>query len=423
MRRKQTLLKIIPLLLVLVAFLFLSDKLKEKERTSFTVDNEKFNVAETEEELHKRLTNEIRNFHPELMLKLDRYNLLTDIEGVDVQIMDGQRTFQIESIWNEGMRLLLTYSIELSPFDQEPDDVPHLTIDRLTFGKNEKSIELPVENFDGIPQRQFRSDGVVFKNKIYRRVIVESYWHEDTMQTLMSWVEGDQTGTDEMTRIDQAIKQINRIALNDVSFHQKSNDESVTNIEKIDIPYKMQGWNPVLAKYPIDRAHVVTPDTQITFEEFEIRLHQSRIYLELVSPHELNELEYKMNGVIRTDRIMRDENGRDYLELPHFLRLDETNDEVEMEMLSGIFNTDEEIRFTIDDELEAFRKGLKEGKSRYQVDRRIGELNDIEFELSYLDKGAHTVRQRLWVLLEDEVKYVHRKEPLFRELYHLSKKS
>ncbi len=388
MKGKNTLAKILPVLLILGAFFFISEKFKEKERTSFAVDREEFVVVDTEEQLKARLATELSNFDPQMFELLEKHDLITKIESVNVPIVEEQREFRIESLYNRGLSLIITYSLDVLPNDKNPDDIPHFEFDRLiATAEGEEPLELAVGTHGGHQDYHWQRDGVVYNNRIYRRVFFEHDWDENILKTLSSWA--DTKDKENFDHIERAIMKISKIELQEAELEKKRNTSNEKfALQDITIDYQMQSQDPLLATFAINETADLGEGRSITYTDVENRLHQKRLYFEMNSPFEFNEVYYEYARMQGQTIIHEDADGRKFFSVyqdPQF----ETND-LAISLLSGSYPTKEEIKFTITKEdFNRFREKIEQDQDVYEINRDLGKVNTMDFELVKLERNPH----------------------------------
>lgn len=392
MKGKNTLAKILPVLLILVAFFFVSEQFKEKERTSFAVDREEFVVVDTEEQLKARLATESQDIDPEMLELVEKHNLMTTIDSVNIPVVEEQREFRIESLFNQGLRLFITYSLEVLPNDKDPDAIPHFQFDRLKVtADGQDPLEISMREGHDYQNYHYRNDGIVYKNRIYRRVIVQEDWNEDTMRTLASWVKGSQA--ENFDHIDQAIMKISKIELQDVELVKKrKNGEEKFALDDISIDYNMKSWNPLLDTRTINKTVQLGNGNSITYTEFENRLQQRRLYFEMETPHDFAEIHYEVGTMDSYSHLQKDAEGRQYIDIHRFPRSE--SEESTISLVAATYPTEEEIEFLITEkEFMAFRTVLQENKDSHDINRDVGSINGINFKLVRLERNNNGPNQ------------------------------
>ncbi|WP_408006167.1 hypothetical protein ACJROX_15765 [Pseudalkalibacillus sp. A8] len=394
MKGKSKYIKIIPVILILIAFIFITDKFQEKERSSFAVDKEKFDVAENESELKEKLSKIVPNYNPEEFELIDKYDLMTEIDDVEVNILEEQRKFRVDSVWNEDMRLLVTYSLDLSPFDEDPEDIPFLKVNRLAYHLDGKEpFELAVGSRNQPGATFWHHDGVVYKNRLYRRTWLEPEFSEKKHQEFSKWIGVQQAHTYNA----EAITNINKFELGDIQLIQKTknNSEKSYAIDDLYVNYDFKSWNPLLEKKPINETVTLRKDSKITFTDFEMRLHFSQLNVDLDSPYEFTRLNYKYNDHIDFAPLQSGPDGQRFIGLPHYQQMNFLDtEEINLKILGGSFPTDEELSHAITPEdLKEFRNQIEAGSDSIEINREIGQVNGIEFKLTKLGKNVHGPRE------------------------------
>ncbi|MGM7701333.1 hypothetical protein ACSVDE_06365 [Pseudalkalibacillus sp. Hm43] len=410
MKGKNTLAKLLPVLLILGAFFFISEMFKEKERTSFAVDREAFIVVDSEEELKERLGREVQYFDPEMFKLMEKHNLITEIENVNIPVVEEQREFRIESLYNQGLGLFMTYSLDVLPNDESPDDIPYFEFDRLKLtADGEDPLELGVGRHGGFQDQHWQSDGVVFQNRIYRRVVYEPDWNEKVLKTLSSWVNSKEM--DNFDHINEAIMKISKIELQEVELVKKGNAGGEKfALQDIALDYQMKSQDPLLESVSVNKSTNLGNGRSITYTDFETRLHQKRLYFEMNSPLELNEVYYKYGKIEGQSSVRKDADGRQYIEIYHDpYNGDLGPDEPTISLLSGSYPTDEELTFTITkDEFQKFRAKMEQDENVYEINRDLGVVNTIDFELVKLEinpNGPHQDNYGFFLKVDPEHEY------------------
>ncbi|WP_221564735.1 hypothetical protein [Alkalihalobacillus sp. TS-13] len=387
MKGKNKFIKIIPVALIVVAFLFITDKFQEKERTSFAVDEEVFNVAKTQSELEEKLNQSVRNYDPQQLQLIEKYDLMTEIKDVEVNILEERRTFKIHSVWNEDMRLLVTYSLDLSPFDEKPEEIPYLSLDRLTYhADGQEPFEVAVGNRNHPGGFYLPNDGVVYENRIYHRLWIEPEFNEKLFQDFSEWLDAEQ----KHTYNTEAVSKINKIELGDIELIQKTENDSERSIamEDLSFDYPFQSWNPILEKKPINQTVKLADDVEITFTDLEMRLNFSQLNVEIDSPYEFNRLNYQYDENKDFAPIQTRPDGQQFLGLPHFQSLNFVNtEELKLKVLGATYSTTEELSHKLTSgDLQRFRESDNKGNKSEEINRKIGTVNGIEFNLTKMEK-------------------------------------
>ncbi|MGP4079681.1 hypothetical protein ACTWQL_07160 [Pseudalkalibacillus sp. R45] len=387
MKVKNKFIKIVPVVLIVLAFLFITDMFKEKERTSFAVDEEVFNVAKTKSELSEKLNQSVRSYDPQQLQLIEEYDLMTEIKDIEVDILEERRTFKIHSVWNEDMRLLVTYSLDLSPFDDKPEEIPYLSLDRLQYyADGQAPFEIAVGNRDHPGGSYLPNDGVVYKNRIYRRLWIEPEFNEKVFQDFSEWLGAEQ----KHTYNTEAVEKINKIGFGDIGLIQKREDDSEKSIamEDLSFDYPFKSWNPILEKKPINKTVKLADDIEIIFTDLEMRLNFSQLNVEIDSPYEINRLNYSYNGNQDFAPIQTKPDGQQFLGLPHYQSLNFVNtEELNLKVLGATLSTNEELSHTLTSEdLQRFLEYDKKGKESVEINRKIGTANGIEFNLTKMEK-------------------------------------
>ncbi len=390
MKAKSKYIKLVTLILILIAFIFITDKFQEKERSSFAVDQEKFDVAKTESELKEKLGNMLPNYNPEQFELIEKYDLMTHFDDIEINLLEEQRKFRIDSVWNEDMRLLVTYSLDLSPFDENPEDIPFLKVDRMAYHADGKEpFELAVGSRNQPGSNYWHHDGVVYKNRIYRRTWLEPEFNEQTHQEFFKWIGGQKANMYN----GEAITNINKFELGDIQLTQrsKSGNEKSIAIDDLSVNYDFKSQNPLLEKRVINKTFKLSEDTKITFTDFELRLNFSQLNVDLDSPYEFTRLNYQYNDHIDFAPLQPGPNGQWSIGLSHYQRMNFSDtEEINLKLLGGSFPTDKELTHTVTiEDLNKFRDHVKEGSDSLEINREIGKVNGIEFKLTKLGKNVH----------------------------------
>ncbi|MCF6137274.1 hypothetical protein [Pseudalkalibacillus berkeleyi] len=391
MKGKQTLKKIIPVLLILIAFVFISEKFKEKERTTFAVNREKFVVVDTEKQLKERLANELRYFEPQMFELLEKHDLISKIESVNIPVVEAQREFRIESLYNRGLSLIITYSLDVLPNDEIPDDIPHFEFDRLKVtADGEEPLELSMGSQERYQDYQWKSEGVVYKNRIYRRAVFEHDQNREILKTLSKWV--NSKDKENLYHIDQAIMKISNIELQEASLVKQNSSNEKFQLENIAIDYKMKSHDPLLESFSINKSANLGDGKTITYSDIEFRLHQKRLYFELNTPVEFNKVHYKYGKMQGQSSIQQDTDGRRFISVYQNPVFD--TDDTTISLLSGSYPTNEEIKFTITKgDFQKFREKIAQDENVYEINRDLGNVNSMDFELVKLERNPHGPNQ------------------------------
>ncbi|MGP4079682.1 hypothetical protein ACTWQL_07165 [Pseudalkalibacillus sp. R45] len=376
--KKKRLIKIIPIVLVMVAFFVISEKYQERERTAFSVDEEKFRVAESEADLRKQLRFEVDMPDYGFQQRVEEFNLDTQVDNVNVPIMEKRRDFRIHSVFNQHLGLLITYSFNLLPGDEEPNDVPYLLLERLTyFAKDKKPLEIPVQNPIELHASNWRNDGIVYGNRLYRRVFIEPDYQK--LQDSSSWsLENDWTSW------AGAIDKIQKVELKDSHFvkNNKREDKPIY-IEDIMLKSNFVGENTVLESRDLEETLQLNETVSIQFNRLETLLYSQRFYININSEDDtsLRTLIYELNGRPDTALIEKDKNGNQFLTLPIFE--ENMRDRFEFKVLSAEIPSEEELTFKITkEELAAYRQ--RDVDTIHNINRKLGVVNGTQFTLHTL---------------------------------------
>ncbi|WP_261133673.1 hypothetical protein [Bacillus sp. Marseille-Q3570] len=370
--KKKKLIKIIPVVLIMVAFFLISEKFQERERTAISVDDEKFRVTESKSDLRKQLRFEVDMPDYGFQQRVDEYSLDTEIDDVNVSIMEKRRDFRIHSVVNQHLGLLITYSFNLLPDDEEPNDIPYLLLDRLTyFTEDKKPLEIDVQYPTEQNAFNWPNDGIVYENRLYRRVFIEADFP---------------TLENDWTAREGAIEKIHKVELKDVHFIKKDKPEDQPiYIEDITLKSNFIGENTILETKDLEETLQLNETVSIHFKRLETLLYSQRLYLDIGSEDEkttLRTLIYERNG--RPDRaiIEKDEDGNQFLTLPIFE--ENMTDRFEFKILAAEIPSEEELTFKVTkEELTAYRK--RGVDSIHNINRTLGVVNGTEFTL-------HTIR-------------------------------
>lgn len=368
--KSKTYLKLVPVLILIVAFIIFSDYAKEEAKTSIEIDSEKFTVVDSEDELNMLLSGQSR-YNQDLLLNVEKYNLMTKIEDVKIPLIDEQRDFRIESIWNNRLELILTYSFNVLPSDEDPESIPYLRVNELSFHPDEVDpLNMKVQTHNQVGGNYWPNDGVVFGNRLYRRTILIPALTGKAYEHIRNWSEGTQD-------LDKAVELFHHINLKGVELVTKKEDGELTQqVEDIAIDYRFMNANPVLENYELNQSVQLNEQSSVTYREYEKRLYRDRIYLSLQTEPELSTLIYRMNGIRGSNTIQEDGAGNHYIEMSNYLG--QSMDDIQFSLLSGLYTTDDELKFTIEKEhIQAVQKGENER----QLDQKLGEIHDVSFRL------------------------------------------
>ncbi|WP_221564733.1 hypothetical protein [Alkalihalobacillus sp. TS-13] len=369
--KKNRLVKIFPVVLIMIAFFVISEKFQERERKAFSVDEEKFRLAESEADLRKQLRFEVDMPDYGIQQRVEEYNLVTQVDDVNVPIMEKRRDFRIHSVFNQHLGLLITYSFNLLPGDEEPSDIPYLLLDRLTyFAKDKEPLEIPVQNPIELYASNWRNDGIVYGNRLYRRVFIEPGFPT---------LENDWTAWS-----FSAIEKIQKVELGDIHFVKKNKPEDrPIYIDDITLKSNFIGENTVLDTSDLEETLQLNETVSIHFKRLETLLYSQRLYIDINSKDDtrLRTLIYELNGHPDTAIIEKDEDGNQFLALPIFE--ENMTDRFEFKILSAEIPSEKELTFKITkEELTAYRK--RDVDTIHNINRTLGVVNGTEFTLHTL---------------------------------------
>ncbi len=189
--RDNLLKKVVPILLVLTAFLLISEHLQKQEvrninemqevRNINEMDEDKdFDVIDTYDQL--KFYEQIESgYGVEQLRKADQYGIQT-FENKTIPVMGSKRTVQIHEMWSNIQDIYLLYSVNLLLPDKSPKDVPYLEVDQLTLhNPKEPAIEVNAELYstNGVENRKrYANDGFVFKNRLYWSIWIQPQLYE-----------------------------------------------------------------------------------------------------------------------------------------------------------------------------------------------------------------------------------------------------
>ncbi len=382
MKRKSIYIKLIPVLFLVVGFFIVSELFKEKELTSFAFDDEQFKVAQSEKELNKMLGNQIKSIDPETMELIEKHGLMDRYENIQIPIMEQQRDLHIESIWNDGLGLLLTYSFSLLPSDQGSSEVPYLSMDQISFeAEGHVPIELTVIDSGPSHFKNWTNEGVVFKDRLYRRVMIQPDYDETIFKTLSSWVSNEQN----YKHAQKAITKISRIRFHGVRTVKMVNREEQDHpLDDIVLDYTMDSWNPVIETHEVNQRLELGNGIYIKLTDYENRLYHSRLYMDIGSSHPFSQLKIAVGDQKDFTPVLTDADGRQFISFEHNERMAENR--MEIELLAGVYHTDEELVFSItNEELNGFRHALDNGKIHYPLNK-TGVINGINLNMPEIRK-------------------------------------
>ncbi|MGM7701334.1 hypothetical protein ACSVDE_06370 [Pseudalkalibacillus sp. Hm43] len=368
--KSKTYLKLLPVLILIAAFIIVSNYAKEEASTSFEVDRENFKVVDTEDELESLLAGQSR-YNGDLLIKAYQYDLMKEIEGVKVPLIDEQRDFRVESMWNHRLDLILTYSFNLLPSDKIPEAIPHLRVNELTYHPDDDDpLNMTVQTHNQVGGNYWPNDGVVYENRLYRRTVLIPVMTEDLYDQIRNWSEGP-------SNFNDAAESIHQVDLKNIELvTKKENGAETKTMEDVEIPYRFQEFNPKLETFQLDQSVDLKEQSSITYTKFDKHLYDDRLYFSLQTKTELRTLTFRVNGMMGNSSILKDEEGHTYIQLHHYPSL--LNDEIQFSLLSGLYTTGDELDFTIEKEhLQAVQNGGKERR----LERDIGEIHDVSFRL------------------------------------------
>ncbi|WP_408006164.1 hypothetical protein ACJROX_15750 [Pseudalkalibacillus sp. A8] len=165
--------KIIPILLVLAGFLFISEHIQKQENVTGNADEKDFTVVDTYEEvkLYEQTTS---GYGMEILKKAEQHGLIQTFDNKTIPVMGSKRTVQIHEAWSNNHEVYLLYSANLLLPDQNPKDVPYLDVGGLTLHhQNGKSIDIPADFYstNEIENRtRYTNDGFVYNDRMYRSI-------------------------------------------------------------------------------------------------------------------------------------------------------------------------------------------------------------------------------------------------------------
>ncbi|MCF6136520.1 hypothetical protein [Pseudalkalibacillus berkeleyi] len=366
--------KVIAILLVVIAFLFISDRFMKEEKTSFKVDPEQFEIAQSKEELNHLLINHVR-YNKDQLFKITRYDLMTDIEDVEIPLIDEQRDLRIESIWNNHLELIITYSFNMLPSDRSPESIPYLRVNGGSLHPDGKDpITLDFQNHVQPGGKFWPNDGVVLENRMYRRALLVPSIDNEVFEKMSEWI-GESKSHE---KIYEALDLIHQVDLKGVELVTKQEGgEQSKSVQDIPIEYRFMSHDAILETIELNQTAQLDEQSTITYTKFEKRLKESRIYLSIDSNKPLSSLKYKVNGLRGFDRIYKDENGESYIKAPQF-RYQRGNDgEFKLSILSGFYASEDELNFTISKgDLEPIQNGQNEREFKHD----LGEINNVHFK-------------------------------------------
>jgi hypothetical protein len=323
---------------------------------------------------------------PEMIKLLEKHGFLKQLNGISIPVIEEQRDLQIESLWNQGLSLMLTYSLNVLPSDQKPDEIPYFKFDRLKVtAEGEEPLEIPIMSTDQQSMYNWPNEGVVLDNRIYRRVWIHPEWDENIMKKMSGWMDEKESG-EAYDFMDQAVLKINKVAFEEAELVVKGEeqDRSIA-VDDIALDYQMQSWDPLLDTIQMDKTVQLGGGESITYKNYEIHLHQQRLYFDMESESEYSKLTYKVNGMTNQSRILEDEDGNRYITIHYYPGIQK--EKLSFSLLDGSYPTNKELKFSItEDQLNAFRNGLEQKENVYEINQDLGTINGIAFKLLRLEK-------------------------------------
>ncbi|WLD91506.1 hypothetical protein [Alkalihalobacillus sp. AL-G] len=370
-------------LVIVVVFFLISENFQEKERASLAVDSEKFNVVDTKEELEEKLMRGVPFYNPEDLKMIKKYKLMTELEDMVVPVLEENRTIRLEKVWEENFGFIVTYSLNLLPEDKGPESIPYLTMDRISLKAEGKDpLELGIE-MRSDSEYEWVNRGIVFEDRIYRTIWVETNGNGQIFETLNKWVEEDEA----LKSMDDAIHTIDQVSFEDIELVHigENSSRKKTQIQNLTFNMQLGKSNQVLQSIKLNKTVDLGNGIQVLYKRLDMRLRHSQMYLEFVNQHPpFSEITFKMNDYEHGGGFGTDEDGEVSLYLPNMHEL--LGNEFDLQLISGIVPANNEVKFTITKkDLDGFKTLIEKDESNtLQIDRPVGKHGENEFFLSSL---------------------------------------
>ncbi|WLD91507.1 hypothetical protein [Alkalihalobacillus sp. AL-G] len=371
--------------IILAAFFLISEFVQQKEITTFDVDEEVFKLVDSQAELQKFIPVTSISGIPNYYNLVQAYQLYTSYDDQTFQVPGTRRTLKINQIWNYGSDIFIHYSMNMLPRDDDPETMPYVFFKEMTLHNGNEKLQMNIQDPDPLQYHHWQNDGVVFERNIHRILHVKPKMNQKIYSTLLEW-SGGETNPHLMERA--GITEVERLTIENVQLITLKEDElqEKKEITSITLPVSFINRSTALEKIPLDQVIQTNETYTLTLKRYEMSFIDDRLYFQ-VSPSipEGSELFFIRDGVIYNQtRVQMNKNGETFINIypPH-----RKEKQIEMEMQSFEILDRNQLEFTItEQDLAAYRSLVqKSGKSvSYSVDRNIGKVNHISFDLMNL---------------------------------------
>ncbi|WP_257350455.1 hypothetical protein [Pseudalkalibacillus decolorationis] len=401
MRGKKGL-KVFLVITMIAVFFLISEWFKHNEETSFAVDTDAFNVVESKEALEKKLIAGMKFYDSETLKKVYEHDFATDLDHVEVSILESNRKLRIEKVWEDNLGFLVTYSLNLLPDDKKPGSVPYLSMNRISLqAKGKDPLELGIDvSISNSPYR-WVSEGIVYENRLYRMIWIDTKKTEQTNQTLTNWVKDE----DQLKSTEDAIRLIEDVSFEEIELVHITKEKSATKVDDITFHMDLGKRNKVLKSIKLNKKVDIGSGNHVLFKRLDVYLKNSRLYLEFPNQSEtFQKITFKINDYVHTSGLLQNGNGEFYLIVPNMEPIAGDN-KLNIQLINGINPSEKEIKFTITaKELHSFKKVVKDkaanpiaNTTQLLIDHKVGNYGENEFVLKKLVKKGRTVGYELYV--------------------------
>ncbi|WP_349410665.1 hypothetical protein [Pseudalkalibacillus sp. SCS-8] len=296
--------KVLPLLLIIVIFVFVQRAMTTDEIEPVVVDEEHFLILNTYEEA--KFYNRILSSWSEQLEKAEHYDLMKQLGAQEILVLGTKRTIQLHEAWSMHNKIYLLYSVNLIHRDRTARDIPSLEVNKVGL-RHDKGDQVVVsaETFHAHPEAFKEIDSTkpfVFDGRVYRGLWIEPDIDEG-FATVMDW---EQTSKE---TFQDRLKDVSQITLSQVTLtnHKKSKSHKVK-----DIPIEMafsKGDDPITT-YEIDKTVQLGEMIAVHIDHLEIGVDGNRlVYNMKPDSFKYNLLLYTMEGNKLNDIPFADEHG------------------------------------------------------------------------------------------------------------------
>ncbi|WP_349410666.1 hypothetical protein [Pseudalkalibacillus sp. SCS-8] len=388
--------KALPVIIVIVLFILLGQQLLKEEQTSFAVDEEAFTVFDTYEEIlmYSRFSSD---HYWALLEKAREYNLIHRFEDKVFPLNQTHRTIQIHEVWNADNDFYLLYSINLLPKDENPSDVPYITMSDITVHNAEDqqaSLYIPYQK----DKDMFRNrDGLVYDNRFYRSLWIRSEIDGSFYTSIHEW-----EGIDYKNKpIDYRwVNAVEKVTFDNLILTAPQTD---IQMDPIQLDMTLTDMDEPLEVIELGNEVTLMPGTSIKLERIEYGLRNTKLYVELGdNEQEIRHLSFMVNSMAWDSFIETDENGDSYLNLWNELsNFDQSN----ILFTEALVPEEKELTYQLtEQDMNAYKEMLQNGETTMmKLEKEFGTLDDkLTFKASHLDTMTSPEREEIVLAVDIE---------------------